>query len=292
MNIRDLKYLTLVNKYKHFGKAATMGNISQPALSMQVKKVEDELGVNIFERSNKKVFTTEVGMKIIKIAEDVLMKINNIEEIASEFKNPFTGNLVIGAFPTLAPYFFPHIVPHISTNYPKLKLFLVEEKTDMIIDQLLKGEIDMALLALPLKNKDFEIEPVFTDKFFLAVPKNHKFSKRRIISQDELKNQKLLLLDEGHCLRDQALNLCDTIGAIENQSFRASSLETLRQMVVAGAGITLIPEIALNDNKFITYIPFDKPNPTREIALAWRKGSSRQECFRKILELIKPLVGF
>ena len=168
-----------------------------------------------------------------------------------------------------------------------MRLFLIEEKTDIIIEQLLKGDIDVALLVPPPETKDFEINRVFLDKFLLAVPQNHKYANRKTINQSELKHEKLLLLQEGHCLRNQALNLCNTIGALENQLFRASSLETLRQMVVAQAGITLIPEIALDDNKLISYIPFDKPEPTREIALVWRKSSLRTECFNAILDLIK-----
>ena len=196
----------------------------------------------------------------------------------------------IGAFPTLSPYFFPKIIPSITKKYQELKLFLIEEKTDILISQLLEGEIDIAFLAMPIDNKEFIVEEIFTDNFFLAVPKEYKFSERKTINQIELERENLLLLQEGHCLRDQSLNLCNTIGAIENQSYQASSMETLRQMVVAGAGITLIPEIALDKNPLISYIKFNKPEPNRKIAITWRKSSPREELFYSILEVVKKFV--
>ncbi len=286
MNIRDYQYLVLVDKLKHFGKAAEAAFVSQPALSMQIKKIEDELGVTIFERSNKQVFTTNIGSEIINHAKQILNSHELVKNTAKESLDPLAGELKIGAFPTLAPYIFPKIVPAISKELSKLDLFLVEEKTEVLLSKLNEGELDIALLALPIEQDNLSSISLFIDPFYLAVPKNHQYAKQQKVTQDILHNQTLLLLDEGHCLRDQALSLCNTIGAKENNNFRASSLETLRQMVIAGAGITLMPEIALDDNPHIIYKKFVRPAPVRKIGLVFRKSFKRKVLLNKLVELI------
>lgn len=287
MNIRDLQYLVAVAKHQHFGKAANACFVSQPALSMQLKKLEEELGVRLFERTNKSVMITTVGRDITERAKRILRDVDEIKEVARFYQDPFAGKLKIGAFPTLAPYFFPKIIPNTTKKFLGLKLFLIEEKTDILIQKLRDGEIDAAFLAIPLPTEEGTLEytEIFDDNFILAVSPKHKFAKRRSMTCNDLHGETLLLLEDGHCLRNQALDICSLVGATENQEFRATSLETLRAMVAANIGITLIPELAKKENDGIIYIPFRFHPPTRKIALVWRKTSARKECFKEIIQI-------
>ncbi len=292
MNIRDLKYLVAVADLKSFHRAAESSHISQPTLSMQIKKLEDELQVKLIERNNRNIRLTEAGEEIVKKARELLKNSDEIKTIATNYKNPLAGEIKLGAFPTLAPYYFPKIIPKITKSFPELSVFLVEEKTEKLLEMLKNGEIDAAFLALPIKDKSLRMETVFTENFFLAAPKNLPWGKLKFnrdhVSVEDIKDQKLLLLEEGHCLRDQALQVCKVAGAGENRTFRATSLETLRNMVAGGMGLTLMPELAIHENDGITYIPFDQhDNASRTIALIWRKGSQRSKLFEKIVESIK-----
>lgn len=285
MNIRDLQYLVAVADLKHFGKAAKACFVSQPALSMQLKKLEEELGVKLFERTNKKLMITDVGIDITERAKKVLQAADEIKEAAISYKDPLSGTFKLGAFSTLAPYFLPQIVPEIASSLPKLKLLLVEEKTDILINKLKNGEIDAAFLALPIDDESLEHEKLFEDEFFLAVPAHHSFAKRDFITTNDLHKKSLLLLEEGHCLRAQALDVCSLVGISEHQEFRATSLETLRQMVLADVGITLIPKIAIKNNDGLVYIPFKSKPPLRKIAMFWRKTSAKKECIKELIKL-------
>jgi len=276
MNIRDLKYITAVDRLKSFRKAADACFVSQPTLSMQIKKLEATLGVKIFERNNKQVLVTELGQQIISSAHLVLKEVNHIEMLARDAQNPLAGNFKLGAFPTLAPYVLPKIIPNIKKQLPDTRLILVEEKTASLMEQLIGGELDAALIAWPVNEPKLMSEVVFEDEFKLAVSSNHTLAKKNLVSYKDLVDQPLLLLDEGHCLRDQALQLCQLEGLNEMQDVRASSLETLRQMVRANTGITLMPTIAIQDHTAdIQYIPFSPPRPSRRICLVWRKSSPR-----------------
>lgn len=285
MNLRDLQYLVSVAELRHFGKAAEACNVSQPSLSMQIKKLEDTLGVQLFERTNKHVMVTEIGNEIVKRAKKLLCDAEEIKEFASAHQDPFAGKIRIGAFPTLAPYFFPYIVPKIRKMLPKLRLLLVEEKTDILVNKIIQGELDAAFLALPVEGDELESLPLFEDPFLLAVPIHHPLADNKQISQADIINNDLLLLEDGHCLRSQALEICRVMRVGEYQDFRATSLETLRQMVASGTGITLIPEIAVRKQKDIKYIPFKKPSPSRKIGLVWRRTSARTVCFQKIAQI-------
>lgn len=289
MNLRDLKYLVSVADLKHFKKAAESCFVSQPALSMQLRKLEDELGVQLLERTNKQVIVTPIGKEIVKRSKKLLQEAEGIKELAKIHNNPFAHEFKLGAFPTLSPYLFPKIVPQITKALPKLKLFLIEERTSELIDKLKQGEIDAALLALPIYEEGLVTEKLFDDPFSLAVPAGHPFAKKKTVTTDELSNENLLLLEEGHCLRNQALEVCTLIGASESQDFRATSLETLRQMVISGLGITLIPKLAEKADKNIVYIPLE-PEPFRTIGLVWRKTSAKTECFKKIVEITKDKI--
>ena len=292
MNLRDLSYLVAVADLRSFVQAAEQCCISQPTLSTQIKKMEQSLGVQIFERSNKKVLATELGEQIIASARRVLLEVDHIKELARNAQNPLSGNFRLGAIPTLSTYIFPGLVPLIKEALPELRLILVEEKTDNLIGQLKQGQIDAALLALPVKQDFLVSEKLFDDEFKLAVATDNPLAKKSVIAPDELCHQQLLLLDEGHCLRDQALQICKLNGAEEQQDVRATGLETLRQMVRAGTGITFMPNIAINEaEKGIRYIPFTEPVPKRTIGLVWRKTSVRTELMEQLIEHISEAVN-
>ena len=288
MNLRDLRYLVAVADLRSFIQAADQCCISQPTLSTQIKKMEDTLGVQIFERTNKKVLLTEVGEQIAASARRVLLEIDTVEDLAKQARDPLAGNFRLGAFPTLAAYIFPALVPKIMLELPKLRLILVEEKTDMLVNQLKQGQLDAALLALPINDDYLATQALFEDEFYLAVTNNHPLAARERIALCDLHNQQLLLLDEGHCLRGQALQICHLHQAEEQQDVRATGLETLRQMVRAGTGITFMPKIAIRDQEDdIRYLPFEEPVPKRTIALVWRKTSVRKELLKFISALFE-----
>lgn len=285
MNIRDLEYIVETANHKSFSKAASYLYVSQPALSMQIKKFEDYHNIIIFERSPHNFIITETGKKIIEIARNLILESRKIKEISKLSQDKYGGDLKIAAFPTLAPYFFLKSIPLITKNFNKLKLFLIEEKTHNIIEELKSGNIDIAFLAEHSYGKEFKSKKVFTEEFLLAVNINHPLAKKKIIKRNDIEGSSLMLLEEGHCLRNQALEVCDIIGAHENSDFRASSLETLRQMVAIDAGITLIPEIAAISNKNIRYLKI-KDGATRTISLVYRKDYYREELVRNIHILI------
>lgn len=288
MNLKEFHYLDAIDTYKHFGKAAQACHVSQPTLSAQVKKYEAYLGVMLFDRHTKDVVTTDVGRKIIDCARRIISEESRIKEIAQSYHDPFKGECRLGCFPTLAPYFFPKLIPLIKKNFPDLSILLIEEKTDTLLEQLKVGEIDIAFLALPLEIEDMTSYELFDDEFLLAVPTAHQFYRRKKVNTKDLQSERLLLLEEGHCLRQQALNLCSIHEWHSEVNYRASSLETLRQMVIAGSGLTLIPKIAITDNFVgIHYIPFSKPAPSRKIAMITRSNYSRKILAEELQQLIK-----
>jgi len=294
MNIRDLKYVVTVAEEMSFGRAADKVFVSQPTISAQIKKLEDEIGVQIFERAQKKFLVTKVGGEIVEKARIILNEIAQIQKIANNSKDPFAGELLIGAFPTLSSYFFPKITLKIATKFPKLKLFLLEEKTEELLKKLKNGQIDAAFLAMPSENNEvskniynsLNAEKIFTEDFLLAAPKKHPLAEKKTIRAEELKGMELMLLEDGHCLRNQALEVCSLVGAFEQQDFKATSLETLRQMVISGSGLTLIPQIAVNKADKISYIKIINA-PKRTIGLYWRNGSVKKDLLGEISEISK-----
>jgi len=288
MNIREMSYVVAVADLHNFSQAAEQCNVSQPTLSVQIKKLEESLGIKIFERNNKRVMITEEGRNIIQSARRILQEVETIKEIAESARNPFAGKFRLGAFPTLSTYIFPAIVPQINKLMPDLRLILIEEKTTILIDKLHKGDIDAVLLAMPVHEDSFEIKRLFDDQFYLAVPPDHALIKNAEIKMEELAKYRLMLLEEGHCLRDNALEVCQQYNIPEEQDFRATGLETLRQMVKAGTGITLMPEIAINNSEIgIHYIPFKSPVPHRTIGLFYRKTSTKKEIIHKVEGILK-----
>ncbi len=290
MNLRDLQYLVAVADLNNFSKAADACHVSQPTLSNQIKKLEEFLGVTVFERTNKRVMLTEHGASLILHARRILNEVDKIKDIAEHAHDPLSGKFRLGAFPTLSTYVFPKLVPQVKKAMPNVKLILMEEKTAALIEKLRQGAIDAALLALPIEDDYLHAEPLFDDAFYLAVATEHPLAKAKKVTQGELARHSLLLLEEGHCLRDQALEVCTFAGVSEDQDVRATGLETLRQMVKAGTGITIMPEIAVQKNEAgMVYVPFAEPVPRRTIALVWRKTSARVPAMRVLAKTIKQL---
>ncbi len=301
MNIRDLKYLLAINETGSFSKAAKLCFVSQPTLSGQVKKLEESLGVMVFERTSKQIILTAVGEQILASARKIIAEVERIDALAEAAIDPLSGRFRLGAFPTLAPYLFPTLVRPITASMPNLKLILIEEKTDTLINKLKSGEIDAALLALPVADEQFNVTELFDDYFRLAVKKDNKLAELVEIGQSALMSEGLLLLEEGHCLREQALDVCSLLGTNEEQDFRATSLETLRLMVKAGTGITLMPEIAIGadldrnlyrDKDDIFYIPFKEPRPKRTIALVWRKTLVKSAVVDELKRIFQAVIMF
>ncbi|MDR3424777.1 MAG: LysR substrate-binding domain-containing protein [Alphaproteobacteria bacterium] len=277
MNLRDFHYLLAVADSLNFNRAAEACHVSQPTLSMQIKKLEEYLGVRMFERTNKNVRVTPAGRRVIEIARRIVQDERHIRDIAKELRNPAAGEFKLGAFPTLASYIFPTCVPAIVKKFPKLHLLLVEEKTDILLEKLKAGKIDAALLALPIDDAALQTLDLFNDPFLLAVGRDHPLAKKKSVRMADLSGGRLLLLDEGHCLRDQALAVCRAHGAKEENSFRATSLETLRLMVQAphSGFMTLMPAIAVSPRDKLHYIPFRGETPARTIGIVWRKTDAR-----------------
>ena len=286
MNLRDLKYIVEVAREKNFARASAKVFVSQPALSMQIKKLEETLGVEIFERDKQNFLITPVGAEIIKKAEIILQESEEIKMIAKNSKDPHKGEIRIGAFPTVASYFLPNFVKNIHKKFPYLKIFLIEAKSNELVTKLKSGEIDFCLLAMPIKDDNLIGEKIFSEKFLLATPKGHPFSKKSKIQIKELRKQELMLLEDGHCMRDQALEICSMVKAFENQDFKATSLETLRQMVANGTGITLIPEIAVRNDDKISYVKIFNA-PFRTIGIHYRKASVKKNLIKEIIKLAK-----
>lgn len=286
MNLRDLEYLVAVADTLHFGQAAKQVHVSQPTLSMQLKKLEETLGVQVFERTNKQVLLTPIGRDIVARARRTLDEAAQLVSLARAARDPLSGTLRIGLFPTLAPYLLPGLMPHISATFPKLRLQLVEEKTPVLIAQLEAGTLECALLAMPVPSDMLDHRPLFTEPFLLATPPAHRLAKRKRVTLDDLAKETVLLLEDGHCLRDQALEVCQMVGIGETENFRATSLETLRHMVSAGSAVTLMPALAAKGDKTARYIPFAAPAPARQIGLYWRTTSARASLYVQLAELI------
>jgi LysR family transcriptional regulator, hydrogen peroxide-inducible genes activator len=293
MNLRDLRYLVALADHRHFGRAAEASFVSQPTLSTQLKKLEDELGMPLIERSPRNVLLTELGDAVAARARTILREADEIKAIARRFKDPESGTVRIGLFPTLGPYLLPHVVPRIVKRFPQLELILVEEKTEVILKKLHSGELDAGLLALPIHEDSMHAEFLFEEAFVLAAHKQHRLAKVRRVTLADLADERLLLLDDGHCLRDQALEVCQMAGAGERSGFRATSLETLRHMVSANVGMTLMPALSVHApapaSTDVKLISFADPAPHRRIAMVWRRTSALTAFLHTMVPLFKQL---
>ena len=278
MNLQDLRYLVAVAEHRHFGKAAEASFVTQPTLSTQLKKLERELGVELIERNPRQIMLTAAGEQVAERARVMLAEADDIRRIAQRAQDPESGTLRMGLFPTLAPYLLPHVVPSVHRRFPNLELLLIEDKTEAVLRGLREGRMDIGVLAQPVRDSHLVERFLFAEDFVLAVPSSHPLATaHEPVSMAVLAGENVLLLEEGHCLREQALSVCQLAGASEHNGFRATSLETLRQMVAAGVGITLLPELAVAApvpaSPNITLLRFADPAPSRRIAMYWRETS-------------------
>ncbi len=295
MNLRDLEYLVALEEERHFQRAAERCFVSQPTLSGQIKKLEEELGVPLVERGGRKIGMTEAGCAIARQARRVLAESRTVKEMAAGFGNPMEGDLHVGVIPTVAPYLLPLVIPQLRRHYPELKLFLHEHQTAVLLRKLRDAELELLLLALPVETDEFVASDLFREPFLLTAAEDDPVAKHGRASLDRLKGLEVMLLEEGHCMRGQALDVCLLAGASEQKGFRGTSLETIRQMVAEGLGITLMPRLAairgLGGDAGVRYIPFEDPQPVRRIGLLYRKGSYRADCFSAVGEVIRESVS-
>lgn len=276
MNIRDLEYLVALAEHKHFRRAADSCHVSQPTLSGQIRKLEDELGVMLLERTSRKVLFTQQGLLLVDQAKTVLREVKVLQEMASLQGESMSGPLHIGLIPTVGPYLLPHIIPQLHQSYPKLEMYLHEAQTQHLLAQLDSGKLDCAILAMVKESAPFIEVPLFEEPMKLAIYEGHPWHDRHSVPMGDLAGQRLLMLEDGHCLRDQALGFCFQAGAKEDTHFRATSLETLRNMVAAGSGITLLPDLAVPSEQKrdgVCYLDCTDPLPSRSIILVYRPGS-------------------
>ena len=295
LSLRALGYLVALAETRHFGKAAERCFVSQPTLSAQLKKMEDQLGVQLVERGQQ-VRLTDIGERVVERARRVLDEAREIEELARNFQDPLAGELRIGLIPTVGPYLLPHVAGPLHQRFPRLKLLLLEHQTHRLVELLKSGDIDVGILALPVPLERLVTRMLYTESFQVALPADHRLARRRRrLSLDDLDGETLLLLEDGHCLRDQALAACRLARVREAPDFRATSLETLRQMVAAGVGVTLLPSLAVEQQAArapsMAVRRFQDPEPSRAIAAAWRPGCAREETIVHLCDAIEGLMN-
>jgi LysR family hydrogen peroxide-inducible transcriptional activator len=288
LNIRDLQYLVAVYDLNSFSKAAERCFVSQPTLSGQLKKLEQELNVALMERSTRQLLFTPVGELIVAEAREVLSTVDRIRDIARQDDEPMTGDFHIGLIPTIGPFLLPKIIPEIHKTYPKLNLFLYELQTEVLVDKLLKGELDAGILAKLDWDHPISETPLYQEKLNLAVSTSDPLaSSTSRVAKSILDGRSVLMLEDGHCLRDQALGVCFSAGAKEDKRFQATSLDTLLHMVATGAGITLVPEMACqNKVSGLQYLTFEDPIPTRDVIMIRRKNYVREQEINELSSFI------
>jgi LysR family hydrogen peroxide-inducible transcriptional activator len=288
--VRHLEALVAVAEHGSFRRAASSIGMSQPALSAQVQGAEDQLGIQVFERDRRSVLVTPAGEEVVGRAREALAAIDAVGQAARLRSAPLTGPLRLGVIPTIAPYWLPALLPLVRVKYPRLELILREEQTHRLLSQLDKGQLDIALVALPVPG-DFTSAEIARESFVLASPKGSPLAKKKRVSDRDLDEATVLLLEDGHCLRDQALAVCDRGGAVESMEVRATSLPTLVQMVAGGLGVTLLPEAAaaalVQPRGAIELAEFTSPRPGRTIGLVWRTSSARLREFRLLAETLQ-----
>jgi len=299
MTLTELKYIVAVSREKHFGKAAEACFVSQPTLSVAIKKLEDELEVKLFERSANEVTVTPLGEEIIRQAQSVLEQAASIKEIAKRGKDPLAGPLRLGIIYTIGPYLLPDLVRQAIARTPQMPLMLLENFTVKLLDMLRTGEIDCAILAEPFPDTGLAMAPLYDEPFMAALPSNHPLAARESVSAQELKQETMLLLGNGHCFRDHVLEVCPEFARFSSdaegirKSFEGSSLETIKHMVAAGMGVTLVPRLSVpkealdpkkrkkDEDAYVKYLPIvDRQGsepPTRRVVLAWRRSFTRYE---------------
>jgi LysR family transcriptional regulator, hydrogen peroxide-inducible genes activator len=290
LKLKDLRYLVAVADTRHFGRAAAKCFVSQPTLSAQLRKLEEYLGVQLIERRPRRVTLTEAGEEVALRARSMLETGDAIVTLAQTRRDPLAGQLRLALLPTIGPYLLPQIALKIRKALPRLELMLYEYQTEPMLDRLHNGEIDVGILALPVHEDTLVTRELYLEPFVLALPESHRLAARAHVRTEDLNGETLLLLEDGHCLRDQALAVCARSSVNEKQDFRATSIETLRQMVAAGVGVTLLPLLAsrgaYGSARGMTTRPFVKPVPNRRIGAIWRKSSARAAAISAVCDQI------
>ena len=295
IKLKDLRYLVAVADTSHFGHAAERCFVSQPTLSAQLKKLEQSLGVQLIERQPNNVALTEAGEQIVTRARRILEGCEDVTVLARTHCDPLAGRLRVALLPTIGPYLLPLVAQPLHQALPRLELHLHEYQTEPMLAKLRARELDVGILALPVDLDGLQARELYAEPFTVALPAGHRLIKRERVQVSDLEGERLLLLEEGHCLREQALAVCSQAGLRESQDFRATSLETLRQMVAIGAGITLLPQLATQgayaNARGVTVVPFAKPVPMRRIGAVWRKTTARLAAVAAVCDLLAKRAG-
>ncbi len=303
MTLTELRYIVAVARERHFGRAADACFVSQPTLSVAIKKLEDELGVLLFERKTSEVTLTPIGGRVIEQAQRVLDEASRVKEISKQGKDPLAGPLRVGVIYTIGPYLLPSLVRQLLRDAPQMPLLLNENFTLKLLELLKNGEIDVAIMALPLPESGLMLQPVYDEPFAVAVPRDHPWTKRKSVASEDLKKETMLLLGTGHCFRDHVLGVCPELSRFSTdaegiqKTFEGSSLETIRHMVASGLGITVLPmtsvPASVRRDSLIAYLPFKSPVPDRRVVLAWRKSFTRMPAVEALRQAILecPLHG-
>ena len=296
MTLTELKYVVAVARQKHFGHAAEACFVAQPTLSVAIRKLEDELGVVIFERGWTEISMTPLGAQIVAQAERVLEQTAAIKEIAKQNKDPLAGQFRLGIIYTIAPYLLPSLVKTMIARVPQMPLILQESFTVRLLEMLKQGELDAAILALPFPDHGLLVQPLYDEPFVVALPRHHAWVDRDAITADDLKAETMLLLGNGHCFRDQVLEVCpemarfSTSGDGISRTFEGSSLETIRHMVASGIGITVLPQASVPDmhakDGMLRYVPMAQPVPSRRVVIAWRKSFTRHAAIEAVRQAV------
>ena len=296
MTLTELKYIVAVARQKHFGHAAEACFVAQPTLSVAIKKLEDELGVVIFERGGTEISMTPLGAQIVAQAERVLEQTASIKEIAKQNKDPLAGPFRLGIIYTVAPYLLPSLVRNMIDRVPQMPLILQENFTVRLLEMLRQGELDAAIMALPFSDHGLLVQPLYDEPFVVAMPRQHPWAARKSITSGDLKSETMLLLGNGHCFRDQVLEVCPEMARFSNggsgisRTFEGSSLETIRHMVASGIGITVLPQASVPDmhtpDGMLRYVPFTAPVPVRRVVVAWRKSFTRGAAIEAVRQAV------
>ncbi|MFO1218623.1 MAG: LysR substrate-binding domain-containing protein [Burkholderiaceae bacterium] len=285
MTLTELRYIVAVARERHFGRAAEACHVSQPTLSVAIKKLEEELDLKIFERGGTEVSVTPLGEAIVRQAQQVIEQAAAIKELAKRGKDPLAGPLKLGIIYTIGPYLLPELVKHAIRLTPQMPLMLQENFTVKLLEMLRTGELDCAIMAEPFPDTGLAIAPLYDEPFMVAVPKTHALARRKAVSAEELKRETMLLLGTGHCFRDQVLEVCPEFARFSSdaegirKSFEGSSLETIKHMVASGMGVTVVPKMSVprEAQEHVKYIAFEPPVPSRRVVLAWRRSFTRYE---------------
>lgn len=290
-SIKQLKYLVALAECGHFGRAAESCFITQPSLSAAISELENLLGAQLVERNKRQVLMTALGEEVVSRARSILQEVNELTTMAQAASDPLSGPIHIGVIPTIGPYLLPDVMASLRTGFPKLQPLLREDQTSVLIDLLMAGKLDLALIALPIDENWLEEFELFEDRFVFACTPDNPLTHKHHIDISDIKNEKLLLLEDGHCLRDQALEVCQKAGWSKSADFQANSLSTLVQMVGAGIGATLLPEMSLEVEArrpdMLKIIPFENPVPVRRIGMVWRRSSARKREYRQLASYLR-----